>query len=184
MLQTINIKSQKSCYCFKHGWRDVLLREYQAYLESIEEITAQQITMIKQASFSEIQAMFQQLSAQTLETFPSQAEVENTGFTMKVVKKAVASVVDSCLEQVIPANLYGNFLNQVVQKLSIEHGLLALVGIDFQKIQYPQETNMRNCLIGAFINFKLKAAAMLRQDYDRRCKASESDAAEVNLQIA
>jgi hypothetical protein len=186
MLQTINIENKKSCYDSKHNWRDALLQEYQACLENIEKFTAQQIMRLKQASPLEIQALFQQLDAQTSDTFPSQAEVEKTDFTIKVISKAVASVVDSCLEQVLPRNIGGNLLNYVVQKLSIEDRLLALVGINFQTIQYQQETNRRNCLIGAFINFKLKAVAMLREDYDQRCKASEADEAKakVNLHIA
>jgi hypothetical protein len=184
MLQTIKDESVKNCYCFEPSWRETLLQEYQAYLKSIEQIAAQQIAVIKQAPSAEIEAMFQQLSTQSFEAFPSQTEVESTELIIAIASKAVALIADSGLEKVFPSNAYGRFFKEVLQKFSIEQKLLSLVGIYCKQFQHQKEAVKRNSLIGTVINFKLKAAAMLRQDYDRRYKARTSDQAEINLHIA
>jgi hypothetical protein len=184
MLQTTKNECVKNGDCFEHTWRDMLLQDYQAYLESIEQIAVHQIAMLKQASSAEIQTMFRQLSAQAPEAFPSQTETENTGFIIAIVTKTVALVADSGLDRVVPANAFSNFFKEVGPEFSIGQALLGLVGIDCKYFQHRAAAAKRNCLIGAAVNFKLKALAILREDYARHCKAVGSEKAEVNMQIA
>lgn len=169
-----------------HNCREQLLREYQVYLENIEQAATQQIALIKKASSLEIKAMFQRLAVQEGETLSSQAEAENTELITLIAGKAVAWAVDSGIDRVIPLTVNRLFFKEAAKRFPIQWEVLKLTGLDCQKLQSHQEAVKRNCLIGAVINFKLKLLSVIRQDYANQCRALEFQhaEAEVDFQIA
>jgi hypothetical protein len=182
------LKAKSRCltddFSIDHNWRKKLPGEYQAYLKNIEQLSARQIAMIKQASAAEVNAMFQKSAIQQPEAFSSQAEAENTAFIITIIGKAVAKVADCGINRIISTNVGETLFKETVQEFPLQWTLLKLAGIDCQKMQRQTETAQRNCLIGALTNFKLKALAMIRQEYARQYRAFAFDEANADSQIA
>ena len=172
----------------ERDWRDhdQLVREYQLALDNIEQIAARQIAAIKDASAAALKTMVQRFAIRETEPFSSNAEAQNTELIAAIAAKTVALAVDSLMARAIPATAPGAYFKKAIKTYALQWEILKLAGIDPQALQGQRETSQRNCLIGAVINFKLKARAALRREYAARHRALQlrAGAVEADSQIA
>jgi hypothetical protein len=173
-----------NCACCANSYPGQLRREYQTYLKRIEAIAARQIAMLQQASPAEINALYQELSTRSGSSLPGQLEAEHTALITAFVCQAVARAVEIGVARVIPKDSGGKLLQKSLEGFPIQLALLQLAGIDCLKIHRQQVSRKRHSLIGAVINCKLKARALIRQEYARHYRSCAFQEAAAGSQTA